>query len=532
MIRNPFVARGAIKSEKMFWNRTRETRTIYSLLLDSEENPQSIAVVGLRKIGKSSLLYRIADLRDVPSMYADQVERTVCVMLSMQAMSNASSPQFFAAILDELRDRKDPISDMLLRVSRSASTNPAETFTHLLRLMDKEEYLLVLLLDEFECASTSPALDKQFFDLLRSMAQKWRMAFVVATQTSLDELWDRSLISSPFSSPFFNFFQTLTLAGFREEEIDTYLAAMLREAGVAFDDEDFQIIKRAGGTHPFFVNVAAYHVFQRHVEQSDQPRPSSSTLWLQITRDPTIGGNLAYYWQILTPARKQALVEAAGGAPKKPATPERRVDLDWLERFGLLRKEGDEHYRPFSEAFCEAIWDLRGKATQVKSTDGGQPATVEDLIAENESAVLEFKSSLRWDYHQGKRTEIPELSAAKTISALLNSDGGTLIIGVDDARNVMGLEKDYCTLRKKDRDGFELFLMDLISEQIGKRFCQYVDAAFRVIGGLDVCQVSVEPSPEPVYNGKETDFYIRTGNSTRKLNTKEAVEYVRMHWPR
>ena len=38
-----------------------------------------------------------------------------------------------------------------------------------------------------------------------------------------------------------------------------------------------------------------------------------------------------------------------------------------------------------------------------------------------------------------------QLAILKTIAAFMNSEGGTLIVGVDDSGNILGVEKDYET---------------------------------------------------------------------------------------
>jgi hypothetical protein len=530
MTRNPFVARGMIKSEKAFWGRSSAIKTVYSLLLDSEEEPQSVAIVGLRKIGKSSLLHRIAEKRDAPSMYADQLDRTVCVMVSLQATSDASTEEFFALLLEELRYRDDPVSDMLSTSFSQPAASPSQELMQLLRLMDKKECLLVLLLDEFECAADNPHFDKYFFDLLRSVAQKWRVAFIVATQNNLDELWDKSLISSPLSSPFFNFFQTFLLSGFDNDEIEDYLKTVSREAGIPFGDPEIGLIREAGGPHPFFLNVAAYHLFQALAQHGQCSLPDRDTLWMQISQDPTVRGNFKYYWQNLIHSRRRVLTEVARKTLSKAPTPVMRVDLDWLEHMGLVRKDNDENYVPFSKTFREFVLDVGYAASDLELGQVDQARTVQDIISRNEGVALELKSSLRWDYYQGKRTEAVELASVKTLAAFMNTDGGTLIIGVDDDGNVLGLDKDYSTLKKQNRDGFELFLTGLVSKKMEKRFFQYIHPIFHSISNLDICKIDVDASPEPVYVGDEADFYIRTGNSTQSLNPKEALEYYRMHW--
>jgi len=84
------------------------------------------------------------------------------------------------------------------------------------------------------------------------------------------------------------------------------------------------------------------------------------------------------------------------------------------------------------------------------------PVSIEDLIEEGESDELEFKSSLRWDVCDGCVNKKLEEVIIKTVAAFTNSDGGTLLIGVDDDGNVLGLENDYAALGNADKDKFEL----------------------------------------------------------------------------
>jgi hypothetical protein len=49
---------------------------------------------------------------------------------------------------------------------------------------------------------------------------------------------------------------------------------------------------------------------------------------------------------------------------------------------------------------------------------------------------------------------------------------------------------------------------------------------------LPVCRVAIQPSPRPVFikEGRFEHLYIRTGNSTRPLTTKEAIDYCKGRW--
>ena len=93
--------------------------------------------------------------------------------------------------------------------------------------------------------------------------------------------------------------------------------------------------------------------------------------------------------------------------------------------------------------------DLKGQKTE-------EVVDYEGIIKDGENDYVEFKSSLRWDYEQRNVNKIMESVVAKTITAFMNSGGGKLFIGVDDAGKILGIEKDYATLKNKNKDGFLL----------------------------------------------------------------------------
>src|SRR6185369_5279694 len=77
------------------------------------------------------------------------------------------------------------------------------------------------------------------------------------------------------------------------------------------------------------------------------------------------------------------------------------------------------------------------------------------LIEQGEGFKTEFKESLRYDKYKKEYNKEMERAVLKTIVSFLNAKGGTLLIGVNDKGEVVGLEDDYKTLPKKNKDGFE-----------------------------------------------------------------------------
>ncbi len=156
------------------------------------------------------------------------------------------------------------------------------------------------------------------------------------------------------------------------------------------------------------------------------------------------------------------------------------------------------------------------------------------LIAKGESNTLEFKSSARWDFKQNKQNKAMEDVVVKTVAALLNTDGGNLLVGVDDERNVVGLDHDYKLFGKKDsRDAYENFLTTLLLNNFGKDASALISISIHELDSKDMAKITAKSSPKPVFvkdaNGEH--LFIRAGNSTRQLNARETVEYCKLRWP-
>ncbi len=155
------------------------------------------------------------------------------------------------------------------------------------------------------------------------------------------------------------------------------------------------------------------------------------------------------------------------------------------------------------------------------------------IIRQGEGPLIEFKSSLRWDMQEDRVNRALEGVVIKTLAGFFNSHiGGTLLIGVRDDGEIIGLEKDYQTLKKPDQDGFEQTLITAISNHLGADLCTYVHILFHVIDNKDVCRVIITPANRPVFltQANSPKFFVRTGGGTRDLNIQEALEYVAGRW--
>ena len=160
----------------------------------------------------------------------------------------------------------------------------------------------------------------------------------------------------------------------------------------------------------------------------------------------------------------------------------------------------------------------------------GPKVATADLIAAGENGRVEFKATARWSLKDGRVHEGVEHAIAKTLAGFLNAAGGTLLIGVADNGEVTGLDHDYATLKRKDRDGFESWLSDLIERRMGRLTLGCVQVEFDEIGGRDLARVEVARAPgivflNPTSGPPVDDVFVRFGNSTRKLTPAEVLQY-------
>jgi len=153
------------------------------------------------------------------------------------------------------------------------------------------------------------------------------------------------------------------------------------------------------------------------------------------------------------------------------------------------------------------------------------------LIAGGEVDRVEFKIGAAWNPVTNAKDGTMRNNIVQAVAGFMNSfEGGTLFIGVADSGAIEGLANDYQAADpgKPNRDGYALFLNNLLSSNLGRDLGSCYSIHFHAISGQDICRIVVEPAPKPVYLGN--DLYVRNGNQKGKLSAREAIEYVKQRW--
>jgi len=126
-----------------------------------------------------------------------------------------------------------------------------------------------------------------------------------------------------------------------------------------------------------------------------------------------------------------------------------------------------------------------------------------------------------------------EDAVVKTIAGFLNTDGGTLFIGVDDRRTPIGLAHDTVLVKPPSPDGLVNWLTTHLIRALKHTPVMRTRTRIDEVGGVQVCRVDVAGSSEPVYARMSANngvFWVRMNNSTRALPEIEVEDYIRDRW--
>ena len=212
-----------------------------------------------------------------------------------------------------------------------------------------------------------------------------------------------------------------------------------------------------------------------------------------------------------------------------------REDVDYImETFPIVkRKDEAEHgrYRT-KEVILQKYDDLAGEFVRVMRADlppgeGGEPDW-RAILAGGENERVEFKASISWDIRNNRKNRALEHTIARTIASFMNTHGGVLFAGVDDAGEVIGLDDDIKISYRKNEDGLRLRFDDLVKNYLGDQFHPRITIHSLEDDGKVFWAVEVQSTSEPVYVKKdgEDEFWIRGASSSRKLSVREAVAYI------
>ena len=167
---------------------------------------------------------------------------------------------------------------------------------------------------------------------------------------------------------------------------------------------------------------------------------------------------------------------------------------------------------------------------------------IHQLVMRGESQSLEFKASLRRSPRTGEDDPKASYGVLKSIVGFLNSwDGGTLIIGVDDAGAPIIGEKGAIDAIAvdgyDDEDEMLRALKDQIKNRIGASVFDLLDISFIHYRDTRIIRVDCSPAEEETWlkggrsgKSKEEEIFLRMPASTDRLMGRDLVDFVKQRF--
>ena len=257
---NPFYCAGMIQPPFRFVGRKRELRLIEER---AGQGLSSTAIVGERRLGKSSLLYEAARRLNQASLPA---HRYRAVYLDCQHGGCQTAADFVTsavhALLTDLALSKSESGSRLLEIRRAVTAGESpdlHSFGEALAALRKQHVRPLLLLDEFEKLASNPdEFDGDFFDELRAFANRGDLGIVTATKTPLRELFPRDRPVSNFP----NLFVSRKLGDLTADDA----AELVSLPSAHHSEEEQQLALRIAGLHPLRLEVVCGEIYSSKEE--------------------------------------------------------------------------------------------------------------------------------------------------------------------------------------------------------------------------------------------------------------------------
>lgn len=290
---NPFIFGDPVRGDD-FLNRRREMRRLAGRI----RSGGSAVVTAEPRMGKTSLLLHLQAA--AADLFGEQANRVVFCYLDGHTMSGWDAARFWKEALHPLRrlPQMGEVYDQGI-----FNLNVGE---RIFQKLERDGYRFTLLLDEFDALQSESGLHQRaVYGTLRSLASRYRsFSLVVSSRRAITDL---NAQSHDFAagSPFFNFMQEITLSPFPQKD----MAFLLSRGGERFTQADRVFLKRISGQHPYFLQTAAYYLYDWYEEED-----AAAVRYQKTSRDfyrSTGEAVLTDIWHSWTPYMQMAFTLAA-----------------------------------------------------------------------------------------------------------------------------------------------------------------------------------------------------------------------------
>lgn len=247
-MQNPYNYNSPVQNTADFFGRTSIISKIYSRI--GAGRPQSVSIVGDPKIGKSSLLWYLAQPETKTQFLNNHVNYVyfyVPVVDNGDLDFDKFSKMFWKIILTDI-DKYLQLED---------KTPSYDLFKKIVERLSQNQKKIIIFFDDFNLTTQNESFPLEFFSFLRSLANNYNLAFVTTSHLDLQKLCVSKEVEE---SPFFNIFTNLTLKPFDESEAIELINVPSNKLGVNLIEHKEQIFKTAS-LFPYPLQLVCHLLF-------------------------------------------------------------------------------------------------------------------------------------------------------------------------------------------------------------------------------------------------------------------------------
>jgi hypothetical protein len=339
LVRNPFFHRGPIHQRDYFFNRQHEVGEALGLL----RSLQNVALVGQRRIGKTSLLFQLAD----PTIHSDHglsPAKYLFVYLDGEELTELDDGEVRSVMAEELAAALEAAGHQGPDLALPEGSVEYRRFRYLVRRLTQRGLNLVFCFDEFEGLGANRHLGPSFFSSLRGLTGQLDVAYVTASRTPIHTL----AYAQPetLSSPFFNTFAPLYLGLFSDEDAQGLVETLATRAGATFAPDLVNLVMELAGPHPLLLQIAAFHTFEAW-RQRDGLLEKRDHDEIRQRFCAEAQPHYEYYWRHLTVEEQYTLATL----PLARRSQEQRRNLRSLEQQSLVLRGGRDYLSAAFQSF-------------------------------------------------------------------------------------------------------------------------------------------------------------------------------------
>ena len=340
---NPFSDYGKIVRDERFIGRRQiigsvESRTIHP------SNPGNLAIIGVHRIGKSSLAYKT--IIEQKTKLIGKGILPIWIGLS----SYDQSSDFFLSLIDEFVGEMEELNWVTEQIQRSADraleTNASwERIRRFFKKVGNAGYGVLFILDEFDHARNL-FRGETAFQRLRELADypDYRLSLVLTSRRSIRDIE----LSAGSTSPFHNIFQVQRLAMFNDDDLATYFSRF-SDVGISISDEQRERILFYCGPHPYLLEMLGWEIveeFRQNQEKEIDVDKAANAILQSV---------FEHYDDMIRLLREDETLNKLLQILFGPVIDVKHTDVAELENYGLIKRIENGTYVAYSEHFHDYL---------------------------------------------------------------------------------------------------------------------------------------------------------------------------------